>query len=88
MGKRIRRRQDKEQMNMIRRSARGDEREALAAGNAAQVGIEFGCTGGGNEGAAIFRAENTMDEIARIRMRHLAPSLRDSHSTAAISTPR
>jgi hypothetical protein len=27
-----------------------------------------------------------MDEIARIRMGHLAPSLRDSHSTTAIST--
>jgi hypothetical protein len=87
-GKGVRRRQDKEQVNVISRSTRGNKREALAAGNAAQVSMEFGCTGCGNEGAAIFRAENTMDEIARVRMRHFAPPLRDSHSTTAISTPR
>jgi hypothetical protein len=28
-------------MKVIRRSAGGDEREVLAAGNAAQIGIEF-----------------------------------------------
>ena len=87
-GKGVRCRQDKEQMNVIRRSAGGQERRALAAGNAAEVGKEFGLACFGNQRAAIFRAENTMNKIACIRMRHLAPSLRDSHSTTAIYTPR
>jgi hypothetical protein len=46
MGKGARCRQDEEQMNVIRRSARGHKREALAAGNAAQVGMEFGGASG------------------------------------------
>jgi hypothetical protein len=74
-------------MNVIRCSACGDEREALAASDAAQVGIKLGCSGCGNERAAIFGAENTMNEIARVRVRHLAPSLRDSDFTTAISIP-
>jgi hypothetical protein len=55
-------------MNVIGHSTRGDEREALAARNAAQLGIEFGGAGGGNQRAALFGAENTMNEIARVRM--------------------
>jgi len=88
LSKRARRRQDKQQMNMIRRSASCDEREALTLRNAAHVGMKLGHAGFGNKGAAIFCAEDTMNEIARIRVRHLAPSLRDSHSTTAIPTPR
>jgi len=87
LGEGVGRRQDKEQMDVIRRSAGGDQREALAMGYAAQVGIKLGRTDCGNERAPIFRAENTMNEIARVCMRHLTPSLRDSHSTTAISIP-
>ena len=76
LGQGVRRRQDKEQMKVIRRPAGGDQFEALAAGNADQVGMEFVCTGRWDERPAIFRAEDTMDEIARVCVRHLAPSLR------------
>ena len=47
-------------MNMIGRSARGDEREALAARNAAQVGVEFGAASGRDERATLFGAEDTI----------------------------
>ena len=70
---------DEEQMNVIGRSAGGDERETLAACNAAEVGIEFGGAVGWYQRAALFRAEDTMNDIARIRVRHRTPSLRDSH---------
>jgi hypothetical protein len=36
-------------MNVIGRSTRSDQREALAARNAAQVGIEFSGAGGGDQ---------------------------------------
>ena len=68
-------------MNVIGRSARSDECEAFAPRNAAQVGKKFGRAGGRYERAAIFGAEDTMNEIARVRVRHGTPSLRDSHST-------
>jgi hypothetical protein len=63
-------------MNMIRRPTGGDQRETLVARNAAKIGKEFGFAGLRNEGAAIFRAEDTMNEIARICVRHPAPFLR------------
>ena len=50
-------------MNMIGRPARCDQRKALAARNAAQVSIELDGTGGGDERAALFGAEDTMNEI-------------------------
>src|ERR1035438_5719855 len=65
-------------MNVIGRSTRGDEREALAARNGTQVGMKLGGAGGRDERAAIFGAEDTMNEIARVRVGHDAPSLRDS----------
>jgi len=65
-------------MNVIGRSTRGDEREALAARNAAQVGVEFGGAGSRDQRAALFGAEDAMDEITYIRVGHEAPSLRDS----------
>jgi hypothetical protein len=63
---------------MILRSPGCNQGEALAASNAAKVSMEFGCARDGNEGAPIFGAEDTMNEIACIRVRHLASSLRDS----------
>jgi hypothetical protein len=87
MSKRASRRQDKEQMNVVRRSARGDEREALAACNATQIGKKFGYAGGGNHGAAFPGAENAMNKIACIRVCHDASSLRDYHSIFAIPYP-
>ena len=87
MGKGSGCRQRKEEMNVIGRSTRGDKREALAPRNAAQVGIEFSRTGGRNERAAIFGAEDTMNKIARVRMRHDAPSLQDSQFTIALPHP-
>jgi len=74
-------------MNMIGGSARGHKRETLAARNAAQVGIEFGGAGGWYQRAALFGAKDTMNEIARVRMRHGTPSLWDSPFTTGISTP-
>src|ERR1035438_5813840 len=85
MGKGAGRRQHKQQMNMIGGSARGHKRETLAARNAAQVGIEFGGTGGWYQRTTLFGAEDTMNEIARVRMRHGTPSLRDSQFTSGIS---
>ena len=86
LGEGVSRREDKKQMNVICGSASGDKRKSLAAGNATQVGVEFGGTCSGNDGEAIFCAEDAMHEIARVRMRHGAPSLGDSDSTT--STPR
>lgn len=74
-------------MDVVRRSACRDERETLATRNAAQVSVELGCAGGGNQGAAILGAEDAMNEIARVRVGHGTPSLRDSHSTIAILAP-
>ena len=51
-------------MNMIGRPARCDQREALAARNAAQVSIELDGTGGGDERAALFGAKDTMSTYA------------------------
>ena len=63
-------------MKVIGRSAGGDQFETLAAGNAYQVGMKFVCAGCRDERAAVFRAENTMNNIARVCVRHFAPSLR------------
>src|ERR1039457_6698461 len=57
VGQGTRRRQIKQQMNVIGRSTGGDQREALAARNAAQVGIEFGGACGRDQRAALFGAE-------------------------------
>jgi hypothetical protein len=81
MGKGAGRRQDKQQMKMIGGSTRGHKRYTLAAGNAAQVGIEFGVAGGRYQRATLFGAEDTMNEIAHVCMRHGTPSLRDSQFT-------
>ena len=74
-------------MNVIGRSTRGDEREALAARNGTQVGMKLGGAGGRDERAAIFGAEDTMNEIARVRVRHGTPSRRDSDFTTTFPTP-
>jgi len=58
-------------------SARSDEREALTARNAAQVGIEFDRAVSRNQRTPLFGAEDAMDKIARVCMGHDAPS-RDS----------
>src|SRR5580658_7381349 len=74
-------------MNVIGCPARGDERETLATRNPAQVGMEFGGAGSRNERATLFGAEDTMNEIARVRMRHGTSSLRDSQPTTASPAP-
>jgi hypothetical protein len=70
MGQSARSWQGKEKMKVIRRSSRSDEREALTARNAAQVGIEFGGAGGRDKRATLFGAEDAMNQIARIRVGH------------------
>jgi len=74
-------------MNVIRRSARGYERKPLAMRNSAQVGMKFGRAYGRDERTAILGAEDAMNEIARVRVRHGTPSLRDSRFTKAIPLP-
>jgi hypothetical protein len=74
-------------MNVIGRSTRSDKRETLAVCNAAQVGIEFGSAGGWDQRTALLGAEDAMNEIARVRMRHDAPSLQDSESITTQSYP-
>jgi len=81
VGKVNRRRQFKEEMNMVGCSTRGDERETFSARDGRKIDIELGGAGGGDEGAALFGAEDTVDEIARVRVSHRAPSLRDSQCT-------
>src|SRR5580658_6871443 len=75
-------------MNVILRSTRGDQREALAPRNATEICKELGRAGDGNDRTPISGAEDTMDEIAGVRVRHLAPSLRDSHFTIAVPYPK
>ena len=87
MSKGVSCRQDKQQMNVIRRSACGDKRETLATRDAAQIGIEFDRARGRYERTAIFGAEYTMNEIARVCVRHRTPSLWDSQITTAIPFP-
>jgi len=75
-------------MNMIGRSARGDERKALTARNAAQVGIEFGGAGERDELAAPFGAEDAMNEIARVRVGHEHRPYRTPSLQSWLLTPR
>ena len=74
-------------MNMILRSAGCEQREALSPRNAAQVSVELGGAGSGNERTPIFRAEDAMNEICGKGMRHPAPSLRDFHFITALPHP-
>ena len=70
MGERTRRRQYEQQVNVISRSARSDQRQTLASCNATKIGIEGRNTIPFNERRAIFCAENTMNEIACVGMAH------------------
>lgn len=71
--------QNQEQMNVVCGSASGDQRKTFVASDSAQVGIEFADSRWLDERSAVFGAEDAMNEIIRICMRHLVvPSLRDS----------
>lgn len=67
-------------MNVVRHAAGGDQRESLAFGDAVKIVMKICDTTGGDERTPFLGAENTMDEVARIRVCHLHRPLGDSDS--------
>lgn len=82
------RRHDKQEMNVIGRTAGGDKGQSFAACDATQIGIEFGSTSGGNEWTSFFGAEYAMNVDARVCVCHFPPSLRDFNATTETGAPR
>ncbi len=63
-------RQNKQQVNVVRSSTGGEQRETFAPGDAAKMSIEPGLARDSDERAAVFGAKDTVDEIACVCVGH------------------